>query len=277
MLDTHVRLVATRQASVLSCFSRVRFFASLWTVACQAPLSMEFPKKEYCCGLPCPPKRYLPNPGIKPVSLTSPELAGGFFTTSTTWEAQRPPLGSTKQDFCYLRRICWTRQVQSFQVLIGLLLSYLMPQSDKLLTAVLPIIDHNPLCGKSRCEKLGALLLFSFMWDDVVGVKRQGTGYVYHVAKDGWSRVRAMWGLGLCTSPAQSLGASFTRTGPQCHLPTCCRGLRALGSLCRDPGFLFRAEHRGTSISGGQLWTQADFEHSICSSLVSIAVLFHET
>ena len=38
-------------------------------------------------GLPCPPAGDLPDPGIKPTSLTSPALAGGFFTTSTTWEA----------------------------------------------------------------------------------------------------------------------------------------------------------------------------------------------
>ena len=40
-------------------------------------------------GLPCPPPGVLPNPGIKPISFTSPELAGRFFTTSATWEAQR--------------------------------------------------------------------------------------------------------------------------------------------------------------------------------------------
>ena len=38
-------------------------------------------------GLPCPPPGDLSNPGIKPVSLASPALAGEFFTTSTTWEA----------------------------------------------------------------------------------------------------------------------------------------------------------------------------------------------
>ena len=36
--------------------------------------------------LPCPPPGDLPNPGIGPASLTSPELAGGFFTTGATWE-----------------------------------------------------------------------------------------------------------------------------------------------------------------------------------------------
>ena len=39
-------------------------------------------------GLPCPPPGNLPNQGIQPVSLMSPALAGGFFTTSTTWETQ---------------------------------------------------------------------------------------------------------------------------------------------------------------------------------------------
>ena len=55
--------------------------------ALQAPLSMGFSRQEYWSGLPCPPPGGLPHPGIEPVSLMSPELAGRFFTTSTTWEA----------------------------------------------------------------------------------------------------------------------------------------------------------------------------------------------
>ena len=85
-----------------------------WTVARQAPLSMGFSRQEYWNGLPFPSpgdlshpgikpwspalqadslptelqgKPDLPNPGIEPVSLTSLALAGGFFTTSATWEA----------------------------------------------------------------------------------------------------------------------------------------------------------------------------------------------
>ena len=58
-----------------------------WTAACQAPLSMGFSRQEYWRELPFPPPGDLPNPGIEPVSLVSPALAGGFFTTSTTWEA----------------------------------------------------------------------------------------------------------------------------------------------------------------------------------------------
>ena len=58
-----------------------------WTVAYQAPLIMEFSRQEYWSGLPFPPPGDLPYLGIKPASLTSPALAGGFFTTSATWEA----------------------------------------------------------------------------------------------------------------------------------------------------------------------------------------------
>ena len=73
--------------AVLSCFSRVRLFATPWTAARQAPLSMGFSRQECWNRLPCPPPEDLPDPGIKPVFLMSPELAGRFFTTSATWEA----------------------------------------------------------------------------------------------------------------------------------------------------------------------------------------------
>ncbi|ELR46456.1 hypothetical protein M91_05097, partial [Bos mutus] len=52
--------------------------------ASQAPLSMEFSRQEYWSGLPFPPPGDLPNPGIEPMSLVSPALASGFFTTSAT-------------------------------------------------------------------------------------------------------------------------------------------------------------------------------------------------
>ena len=45
---------------------------------------MGFSRKEYCSGLPCSSPGDLPDPGIKPASLTSPALAGGFFTSNTT-------------------------------------------------------------------------------------------------------------------------------------------------------------------------------------------------
>ena len=52
---------------------------------------MGFSRQEYWGGLPCPPPGDLPDPGIKPESLMSPALAGGFFTTSATWETWPPP------------------------------------------------------------------------------------------------------------------------------------------------------------------------------------------
>ena len=74
-------------ARVHSCFSRVWLFATSRTVACQGPLSMGFSQQEYWSGLPCPPPGDLPDPGIKPLSLRFPALAGGCFSTSTSWEA----------------------------------------------------------------------------------------------------------------------------------------------------------------------------------------------
>jgi len=53
---------------------------TLWTVPCQAPLSVGFSRQEYWSGFPCSPPGNLPDPGIEPMSLTSPALAGGFFT-----------------------------------------------------------------------------------------------------------------------------------------------------------------------------------------------------
>ena len=61
--------------------------ATPWTVAHQAPLSVEFSRQEYWSGLPFPPPGDPPNPGIKPESPASPALAGGCFTTYATWEA----------------------------------------------------------------------------------------------------------------------------------------------------------------------------------------------
>ena len=74
-------------ACVLSHFSRVQLFATLWSVACYIPLSMRFSRQEYLSGFLCLPPEDLPDPGIEPISLASPSLEDSFFTTSTTWEA----------------------------------------------------------------------------------------------------------------------------------------------------------------------------------------------
>ena len=71
----------------MSRFSGIQLFVTPWTVSFQAPLSMGFSRQEYWSKLPCPPPGDLPDPGIEPMSLMSPALASGFFTTSATWEA----------------------------------------------------------------------------------------------------------------------------------------------------------------------------------------------
>ena len=62
---------------VLGHFSCVLLFAALWTVACQAPLSMGLSRQEYWSGLPCPPAGDLADSGLK-FHLSCTE--GGFFT-----------------------------------------------------------------------------------------------------------------------------------------------------------------------------------------------------
>ena len=64
---------------VVQSLSRVQLFATPWTIAHQAPLSMGFPRQEYWSGLPFSLPRALPDPGIE---AETPALAGGFFTTA---------------------------------------------------------------------------------------------------------------------------------------------------------------------------------------------------
>ena len=66
---------------VLSHFSALHHFVTLGTITHQALRSMGFSSKVYWSGLPFPPPGALPDPGIQPVSFTSPALGGGFFTT----------------------------------------------------------------------------------------------------------------------------------------------------------------------------------------------------
>ena len=83
----HPQEGATRKPFSLRC---VRSGAQLcpvlcdpWTEAQEAPLSMGFSRQEYWNGLPFPSPGDLPDPGMEPVSLVSPVLAGRFVTTAT--------------------------------------------------------------------------------------------------------------------------------------------------------------------------------------------------
>ena len=76
-------------AWVLSCFSCVQLFVTLWPVAQQAPLPMGFSRQEYWNGLPGSPPGDLPNPGMEPPPSPSCFfcIAGRYFTHWATWEA----------------------------------------------------------------------------------------------------------------------------------------------------------------------------------------------
>ena len=97
-------LDANGHCAVLSRFSRVQLCVTPWTVAHQAPLSMGILQASilewvYCHSFPSPGD--LPNPGIEPMFLMSPALAGRFFTTRATWEAQNPHAELTNKNANY--------------------------------------------------------------------------------------------------------------------------------------------------------------------------------
>ena len=66
-------------------------------IACQVPLSIGFSRQEYWNRLPCPPPEDLPDLGIGFMSLSSPALVDGFFTTSANHLLPRPYKGSRNQ------------------------------------------------------------------------------------------------------------------------------------------------------------------------------------
>ena len=70
--------------------SAAQSWPTLWgPMDCSPPgsSSMAFSRQEYWSELPFPTPGNLPNPGVKPGSLGSPALPGGFFITSVNWEA----------------------------------------------------------------------------------------------------------------------------------------------------------------------------------------------
>ena len=102
-LANYSRLLAC--VRLLSHFSCVQLFATLWTVAHQAPLSMGFSRPENWSGLPFPPPRDLPDPGIEPWFLRPPASAAGSLPPA-------PPARNRKIDWHrqYTERgKCWSR------------------------------------------------------------------------------------------------------------------------------------------------------------------------
>ena len=95
--------------------------ATLCVVACQAPLSMGFPRQEYWSGLLFPSPEDLPDPGIEPISLESPALAGRFFTTE--------PSGKPIMNICCcsVTKLCltlWPPWIAAHQASLSFTLSW---------------------------------------------------------------------------------------------------------------------------------------------------------
>ena len=85
MLSYHGVCVYTVCVHGRACaLSGVQLFATLWTVAHQAFLSMEFSKQGYWSRLPFSSLGILPNPEMEPASFPSPALGNRFFTASAT-------------------------------------------------------------------------------------------------------------------------------------------------------------------------------------------------
>ena len=104
-------------ACVFSRFSRVWLFATLWTVACQAPLSMGFSRQKYQSRLPCAPPRDLSNPGTEPTSV-SPALQVDSLPT----EPPRKPLefrAKFKGHFVH-GDLTWSCSLQYYQLSMSL-------------------------------------------------------------------------------------------------------------------------------------------------------------
>ena len=81
-LNTVFTFAVCAHSCELSHYSRVQLFATLWTAAHQAPLSMGFSRQENWSGLPCPPPEDVPDPEIEPAPLMSLVLTGGFNSTT---------------------------------------------------------------------------------------------------------------------------------------------------------------------------------------------------
>ena len=113
-----VALTRPDRSKVSCACTLTRFSGSDSFRAWRTPQSMGFSRQEYWSGLPCPPPPPtpawdLPNIGIEPTSLMSPVLAGRFFTTSATREANRCPVepGSAPHDpqLCRNRAQCFVQ------------------------------------------------------------------------------------------------------------------------------------------------------------------------
>ena len=112
-----------------------------WIVAHQAPLSMEFSRQEYWSGLPLPTSRDLPDPGVEPVSLVSPSLAGRFLTTSATWVRYIFFI------YTLLTQAIYTFKIKQIHSIVKILLKHLSHASWIVTWIQRPIVPPLPALG----------------------------------------------------------------------------------------------------------------------------------
>ena len=145
----------------LSLFSRVRLFATPWTVACQTPLSMGFSRQEYWSGLPFPSPGDLPEPGIEPRFLA-------LQADSLPTELQRKPRLFSVSTFinyfswifyitcCSFWASALPASLCTFMLWRWLLSFNFMDQP--LLTSNIPSVASSPLSAFIESNRVGALL-----------------------------------------------------------------------------------------------------------------------
>ena len=102
----HIHMHTHICACVLSCFSRVQLFATLWIMAHMVPLSMGFPGQEDQSGLPCPPPGDLPDPGIhallQGIFLTQGSNLRLLFLCLPHWQAGSLTLAPSRKPEIYI-------------------------------------------------------------------------------------------------------------------------------------------------------------------------------
>ena len=127
------------------------------SVACQVPLSIEYSRQESWRGLPFPTPRVLPDSRIKPSSLASPELVGGFFITPPPGKPSTYQLGGCS----VLRRsrktgCCWNEH------LAGVVEAQALPRAELLLEDASVPVSPRLAPSHHLCPWLSPLLPLSW-------------------------------------------------------------------------------------------------------------------
>ena len=139
----HLRIWVS-EARPCSCFSGALLCATLWTVVSQAPLSPGFSRQEYWSGLlrPSPWESSGPRDGTR---VSSPTLAGRFFTTSASWETQGKAEGAPQSE----EEVPWPKVKVVF-----------LPTSQSSAFTLQPRVPHPTPCGSHGVyQLLGGLAL----------------------------------------------------------------------------------------------------------------------